>query len=232
MHLTLLFLSFCLLTNAQETTITKNEMRLNGDIKSVETTVFKNDYAKGKKRSVKRVCSAKHHFSEQGQLTRTSGFISAWYQPNIPISLDTSEYQIDEVDTNEKVLTATKKHMDTIREYEIRHYTYDQNGLLLTDSSRHGQYIEHDIFSEGPIVNKYLYDDQGNRVYHWFKSSFVFAIWDHWLFEYEYDEHQNWTKMTRFIIQEDPSSPVTDTSDLENITCTPEWSVERVITYY
>lgn len=37
--------------------------------------------------------------------------------------------------------------------------------------------------------------------------------------------------MTRFIIQEDPSSPVTETSDLENTKCTPEWSVEGAITY-
>ena len=232
LRIILLLCTLSSLVNAQVNDTTRTQLNLKGAVQSIETKVIRYEFGGGiKRKSSKPVARANYEFSKEGAIISSSGKIPVRYKPNKDIGeIDSSIYQIDR--SNDKNVIAYKKlsDTDTTNEYKIRYYEYNENNLLVTDSVRYGSYIETG-FTEGPVITKFLYDDYGNVIYIWFKSSFVFAIWDHWLLEYTYDSNGNWIKMTKSIINETPAHRLS-VKNLDGVDSTKEWTVERTIEYY
>lgn len=209
-----------------------SSFKLYGNVQSVDICVLSYTLQQNNNHqaiNTDTVGHARYEFSKNGDLIFMYDTIPNVYKPNSSSHLDSSNYLI----TNDPLSSyqiATKKKADTTDEFEVRFRQYNELGLLETDSTVYGKYID-SRFTQGPIVTKYLYDDHGNVIYVWFKSSYVFAIRDHWVFIYEYDAMGNWIKMSRNYVSTNSSLPL-KLIDLKNAPSVQDWAVLREIKYY
>ncbi|MFT5819169.1 MAG: hypothetical protein ACI8ZM_000392 [Crocinitomix sp.] len=177
-------------------------LNLTGDVKSVNIQTL--DLKKSTKRKwqirkygIDTVITRFYSFDESDLLNEVSDTVLPERNQYYFQNLKAQDYKI-RFDSLKGYEIAERIVLDT-NEFELRYRTFNEQGLLLKDSSRIRGYFEPHYF-EGPIVWKYRYDVYGNLRVSWFKSSYVFALIGSSSYAYVYDAHGNWIEKREYSV--------------------------------